>query len=151
MKKHISPINVFIALTIFSTWSFINLGSVISFQDNQILGWTIFTIIISLIFIIAHIVFLIIIIKNKKRTSDEFTTKILYKSGYYAFIFVAFLITITFIIIGVLMIINKDANSLSEFLNIKFILGVMAIIQMLGSLIFIVLYTILNKQGDLSI
>jgi uncharacterized membrane protein len=119
MKRRINPTRIFITLVIFSTWSSIYLGYALKFNENELIGWKIFSLAFMIVCMISLIVLFIIHIRNKKIIDDEFTTRIVFKAGFYSFITISMLITLAFISLAILMLINKNSSTLAEFLNYR--------------------------------
>lgn len=148
MKKHISPLQTMWALCIFSTFSFIYLSSALSFGKESFDAFAFAAASAGLACLILELVFTVLTFKRQKGvTADEFSSHILNKSGYYAFVSVAAMITFFFIAIGVKLLLSDETQSLTELLDIRVILALFAIIQLLGSVIFSLTYFILSKKG----
>ena len=101
--------------------------------------------IVCLITLIALFVFHY---RNKKLVQDEFTTKIILKAGFYSYISMSMLITLAFITLAIFTLSNKN-YSLNDLLDFRVTLSAIAIIQILGSLLFMILYSRFYKKGDI--
>jgi len=148
MKNGISPLKTFVGLIIYSTLSLIYLANVLSFGSVGLEGWKLVSLILQVITIIINIVLIVIILKNKWSEGDEFTRKILFKAGYYSFVSILLMISLVFLYLQVLMVINANTSSLNDFIDLKLVLGLICIIQSIGSLIFFVLYFVFYKSGE---
>ena len=145
----VKPIQIFTTLVICSVWSAIYLSFAINFDRNELLGWKLFSLVFMIVCLLSLIVLFIVQIRNKHLIEDEFTTKITFQAGFYSFVSISMLITLAFIVLAILMLANKTASSLAEFLDFRVVLSTFAIIQIIGSLLFMILYSHFYKKGDL--
>lgn len=148
MKKGFSPLHSVWALLVFSAITFLYFSDLIWHEKGIAVGWKITVMALALVFTVLQIIATIIIFKRKKQSGDEFTTKIIFKAGYFAFVSVAFSVSVLFLALAVIRL-AVGGIPLNEVLNIHIVLGIIAFIQMLGALIFMISYHIMHKSGDL--
>lgn len=149
MKNHISPITVFISLITFSLFTCIYAASALSFGTTELNVWSVVLLSFSIVCIFLQIYLTFKINRNKKVSADEYTTQLQYRSAYYSFILISFLIGMLFIGIGAMITLNlSSANNLSQLLNVKVILGIISIIQLIGLTSYTYLYFRFDKQGN---
>lgn len=149
MKNHVSPITVFISLITFSLFTCIYSASAISFGTTAINIWSLVLLAFSIVCILIQIYLTFKVNKKKKVGADEYTTQLQYRSAYHSFILMSFLIGMLFIGIGALITLNySDANSLSQLLDVKVILGIISSIQLIGLTSYTYFYFRFDKQGN---
>ncbi|HHX80422.1 MAG TPA: hypothetical protein GX692_05110 [Acholeplasmataceae bacterium] len=148
MKKLINPIQIFITLVLCSALSSIYLSIVFNFDSNLIFGWKMFSLAFMIVCLITLIALFVFHYRNKKLVQDEFTTKIILKAGFYSYISMSMLITLAFITLAIFTLSNKN-YSLNDLLDFRVTLSAIAIIQILGSLLFMILYSRFYKKGDI--
>lgn len=149
MKKHIAPYQVFISLFTFSMLSLLYSSFAVGFDNKKLNLWSILLLLASLVCLITQGVFTIKYKRIKKVThADECTTALLHKAAYYTYMSIACLISLIFIAVSLIITINRTVPNLDSFLSAKVILGVFAIVQLVGSTLFICLYYFFNKKGE---
>ncbi len=149
MKRHVSPFQVMTSLSLFSAFSFMYLSVIISFGEGKAEGWSIAAIAVSGICIAFQVLFAVFTLRKTKRVrADEFTSENLNKSGYIAFILLSSMITFMFIVLNIMVFLNKNASDLTDFLNVKIIAAAFAFIQIAASMVFSLVYLLLTKRGE---
>jgi hypothetical protein len=147
-QKHIMPNLIFSFLFMLSAFSLIYLAHAFSFDGFKLKPAIFLILIASSICIIMQIIFTISLRKKNSIQADELTTKYLYKAGYFSFVTILFLIFIVLFSLQLLMIVNINAEELSEIADLKLFLSFFAVIQLIGTAMFSILFYIFNKKGD---
>ncbi len=149
MKNHIAPNQVFMSLFTLSMFSLLYSASIVIFDNKGLSFWSITLITASSLCLLVQLVFLIkYTLAGKRKQADEYTTALLHKASYYAYMIVIALISMMFVAVHMLIFLTLDATTLDSFLSTKVVLGIFAVIQLTGSTLYILLYYFFNKKGE---
>lgn len=148
MKKHIAPSRIFVSLFTFSLFTIIYSATAISFGNESLSFWSVAFLAAGALCLLMQVLFCILLYTRKGIQADEYTTYILYKAGYYTYIVCASLICILFLIMYMVIMLNREAVSLESIIDIKVIVGLFAAVQLIGTVLYVLLFFFLNKKGE---